>query len=73
MWASRYNGRASRGDHANAVALSPDGRRVFVAGTSAGRHSGEDYATVAYSAATGTPLWVKRYNGHAIKVTAPAG
>jgi hypothetical protein len=65
LWTSRYNGRADRGDHANAVALSPDGRRVFVTGTSAGRHSGEDFATVAYAAANGAPLWVRRFNGGA--------
>jgi hypothetical protein len=48
------------------VAVSPDGSRVFVTGGSQGARSGQDYATVAYSAATGARLWVARYNGPAI-------
>ena len=42
------------------MAVSPDGQTVFVTGYS-GSSTGDDYATVAYNAATGTPRWVKRY------------
>jgi DNA-binding beta-propeller fold protein YncE len=65
LWAGRYNGPANGDDYAQSVAVSPDGIRVFVTGYSTGTSSGADYATVAYSAATGAQLWVKRYNGPA--------
>ena len=65
LWVQRYNGPANRDDYAGSVAVSPGGTRVFVTGTSQGTGSGQDYATVAYSAATGARLWVKRYNGPA--------
>jgi hypothetical protein len=51
---------------ASAVAVSPDGSRVFVTGIrDGGRATGADYATVACSAATGRQLWASRYNGPA--------
>ena len=64
LWVARYDGGAKSEDHANAMAVSPDGRRVFVTGESyGGVVTGRDYATVAYSAATGRRLWVSRYSG----------
>src|SRR5262249_2377066 len=61
LWVSRYDG-ASRG-RAAAVAASPDGSTVFVAGTvDAGAGSSDD-VTVAYDAATGARLWASRYAG----------
>ena len=65
LWARRYNGPANGSDYALSVAVSPGGTRVFVTGSSQGVGSGSDYATVAYSAATGAQLWVRRYNGPA--------
>ena len=38
---------------------------MFVTGARAGRAADSDYATVAYSAATGGQLWVSRYHGPA--------
>ena len=64
-WLSRYNGRASQNDEGRSVAVSPDGRTVYVTGRSYGRTSFYDVATVAYNAATGAQRWVSRYNGRA--------
>ncbi len=66
LWVRRYN-RIGAGafDGASSVAVSPSGTAVYVTGHSSGRTTGEDYATVAYSAATGRQLWVRRYNGPA--------
>src|SRR5206468_789061 len=63
LWAARYNGPANGGDSANALRVSADGTKVFVTGYSTGSTSDLDYATLAYDAATGVELWVKRYNG----------
>ena len=61
LWAKRYDGTGN--NNANAVAASPTGQEVFVTGFSTGTTTGEDYATIAYNAATGAQLWVKRYLG----------
>jgi DNA-binding beta-propeller fold protein YncE len=63
LWAARYHGPANTWDAASSVAVSPTGGMVFVTGVSQGTASGLDYATVAYNAATGARLWVKRYSG----------
>jgi PQQ-like domain len=61
LWTKRYD-NAHELDGASSVAVSPDGRRVFVTGGSRGRKFGADFATVAYAAATGAPLWARRYH-----------
>ena len=65
LWVKRYNGPANGDDDVSSLAVSPGSTRVFVTGTSQGSGSGRDYATLAYSAATGAQLWVQRYNGPA--------
>jgi len=64
-WAARYNGPGNGEDIGQAIATSPDGRTVYVAGTSDGGATGDDYAVVAYRAATGQRLWTARYDGPA--------
>jgi hypothetical protein len=63
LWVERYDGPGNSTDYSNALGVSPDGSEVVVTGQSAGSTSDFDYATVAYDAATGAKLWVKRYNG----------
>ncbi len=67
LWARRYTGSGngiSNDDLARSVAVSPSGDTIFVTGFSTG--DTQDYATVAYNAATGAQLWLKRYNGPAV-------
>ena len=45
------------------VSVYRDGFRVFVTGISYSSSSNGDYATIAYDAATGATLWVRRYDG----------
>src|SRR5262249_2018380 len=63
VWLAAYDGPAHGSDVAYAMAASPDGSKVFVTGASWAATNGPDYATVAYSAASGQQLWVQRYEG----------
>ena len=66
LWAARYRGPYPGGATAAGLAVSPDGARVFVAGTQFTRARGGGdsyYATIAYSAATGSQEWARLYNG----------
>jgi Tol biopolymer transport system component len=60
-WAARY--LAGSGAPADALAVSPDGTRVFVTGPApSSSDPSTDYATVGYDAATGNQLWVTRFD-----------
>jgi outer membrane protein assembly factor BamB len=65
LWQVSYNGSANQDDAAYGVGVSPDGTKVYVTGGSIGATPYNDYATVAYDAATGTVQWVMRYDGPA--------
>ena len=62
QWVSIYHGLGAGGTNAPFdLAVSPDGKQVYVTGESAGAREYElDYATVAYDAANGQQLWESR-------------
>ncbi len=62
LWVRRYNGPVNGIDGASSARSALDGQ-AGVTGTSDRPGHRSDYATVAYSAATGRQLWVRRYNG----------
>jgi len=62
LWVWRYAGPGKFFDEAAAIAVSPDGRIVFVGGTSGIFAPGGGYLTIAYSASTGQQLWLRRYD-----------
>lgn len=62
-WVMRYNGPGNGDDTGNAVVVNPAGTTVFVTGASTGQGTKFDYATIAFSTASGTRLWVSRYDG----------
>ncbi|MGH2691039.1 MAG: PQQ-binding-like beta-propeller repeat protein [Actinomycetota bacterium] len=63
LWKATYDGPGNAWEVPRGFAVSPDGRRVFITGESAGVGTWHDYATVAYDAATGEQLWASRYEG----------
>jgi len=63
LWLRRYNGPGNVPDFAFVVVASPDGSKVFVTGYSGGGFTGDDYATLAYDATTGSTAWLARYDG----------
>lgn len=66
-WEARYDGTNSRTpDQANAIAIAPDGTKLYVTGLTSNATSGPpfpvdySYGTVAYDARTGEQLWDAR-------------
>jgi PQQ-like domain len=63
LWVRKYDGPGNGRDQPYAIGVSSDGSRAFVTGQSTGSGTGDDWATVAYDAATGATLWGRRQNG----------
>jgi uncharacterized delta-60 repeat protein len=61
VWTSSYNGPGNSTDVAQAIAVDSHGF-VYVAGTSIGLGTEEDYATIKYDS-SGNQRWVARYDG----------
>jgi DNA-binding beta-propeller fold protein YncE len=62
LWSKTYDSAMHLEDVPVALAVSRDGSKVFVTGTSDGGARGKDYATIAYDASTGAQLWAARFN-----------
>jgi WD40 repeat protein len=62
-WKTRYDGLTHHEDQANAMAVSPDGSKVYVTGFTDRSNRWRNFVTLAYSAKTGTQRWVRRYQG----------
>lgn len=62
LWRARWDGPGSGFNSATALAVSPDGGRVFVTGESANANTSRDWdvGTVAYDAASGAQLWARQ-------------
>jgi len=67
LWRARTNPSTNSTDFGIDLAVSPDGTKVFVTGTTDASGTGQDYHTLAYDAATGAQLWATTYNGTTIK------
>lgn len=65
LWLARYDGPVGGSDDQTALAVTPDGSKVFITGISTGKGTGSDFATIAYDAKTGEQLWLARYDGPA--------
>ncbi len=63
LWAASFHAPFSSSAFATAVGVSPDGHSVYVTGQSPEGYGNQDYATIAYDAATGQQLWLTRYQG----------
>ena len=72
LWVARYDGPAAGLDDAVAVAVSPDGSKVFITGHSLGANGISGFTTLAYQAATGATVWTQRYNQENRGATAAA-
>ncbi len=62
LWGRSYDKEGSKDDKANAVAVSPDGTKVFAAGFTQTTAGGSAFTVRAYNASTGAPLWKRNYN-----------
>jgi len=60
LWADRLSSLGRNEDEAQSVAVSPDGRAVFVAGSG---FTAQGYTIADYRAGNGAEYWVRHYTG----------
>ena len=63
-WRDRYGSPGGgMDDVAKGLAVTPDGSKLYVTGTSISPDFTSDVVTLAYDARTGAPLWLARFDG----------
>ncbi len=62
-WVQRYDGKAHYDDTSWGIAVTPDGSKVVITGTSSDSDAGSDYVTIAYDTTGGRQVWLGRYDG----------
>lgn len=62
-WSASLNGSANDYDQASAIAVSPDGSKVFVTGVLVSASTQKDLFVAAYATDTGHRLWLRRFDG----------
>ncbi|MFC4117390.1 S8 family serine peptidase [Nonomuraea zeae] len=65
LWAVQHNGPGNEIDIAADMAVSADGKVVFIVGDSVSQDTSSDMTAIAYDSATGKQLWEDRYDGPA--------
>jgi hypothetical protein len=65
QWTRTYDGPARLSDEANCLALSPDGKAVYVAGRSQSAAGADDLVLIKRATKNGKLLWARRYGGGA--------
>jgi DNA-binding beta-propeller fold protein YncE len=81
LWESRFaEAGHGRAEDSTGIAVSPDGRRLFVTGFSYWPGTTDDLVTVAYDAATGALMWTRvvgdlqnAYSGRAVSISPDGG
>ncbi len=66
LWTNNYDREGNFPDEANAVALSPDGTRVFAAGVTETTAGGYAFTVRAYNPSNGAVLWTQNYDREGI-------
>jgi len=65
QWTKSYDGPAHSSDISGRMALSPDGRAVYICGGSLNAAGTSDFVVIKRATKSGRLLWAKRYDGPA--------
>ncbi len=69
LWSQEWDNRIDATDNGKVIAVSADGRQVYVGGVTTTPSGDLDYLTLAYDSQRGRPLWTSFYAGPAERGT----